>query len=400
MNGLNVEPGAYDSCVARLSSGRSRVVAVDHRGVLLRQTLHEPRGVERRPRRHRLDPAGGRIHHDDRAGVRLEVAGRILRIVEDAPRVLDPVGERLLGDPLRVDVEREHQVVAGDRGLLAEQAHDLLVRVDEVLLPALVTLEEPLVLLLQARLADEVVRPVVLEPFRVGDVVRGDLSHPAQDVRGHVPVRVVADGGRHDLDAGELVLVFGEVEADVLVHVVRDRLRLIVVVVRAVEPFADLLHGDPDDVGQTQQLALGVVVELILRDPDLERDAVQDQGAMAVVEDAAAGRVRLHEPRRLPADLGRRPMPTRAPAGTTDAWSARRTSAPRGSPRPSGERSISPSRTAPPVGVGIVRRYDEGSDRPGASARRCRARRGTRRATSTTGDRRSDPAGTTRSRRR
>src|SRR5262249_34310653 len=169
--------------------GRARVVVLAERAVeegLELVGLHARLGgarevtgydvrVEARPRDQREDAPGRDV--DDGDG-----AGRVL-------------GERLLGDALEVRVEREDDVVAGDRrdeGGAAQVGDELggrrvllavPVRVDDEALDAALAAEVVLPLLLDAVAADGVAFLVALGAAEPGlDVA--DLVHGPQDVRG------------------------------------------------------------------------------------------------------------------------------------------------------------------------------------------------------------------------
>ena len=124
------------------------------------------------------------------------------------------VAERLLGDFLQPDVERERQVVAGGGRGARERAHAAAAGVDLDLLEAGDAVQLALVALLEAGLADVVgalvVRGQALVVLDALHVLVVDAADVADHVRGELAVRVLAEQARLDVDAGEAVAVGGE----------------------------------------------------------------------------------------------------------------------------------------------------------------------------------------------
>ena len=90
--------------------------------------------------------------------------------------------------------------------------------VDLEALVALLALQDALVLALDARLADDVARRVVLE-LRQLHLGVGDLADVAEDVRRDLAVRVLAHGDGRHLDAREQVRVLRDVADGLHRHV-------------------------------------------------------------------------------------------------------------------------------------------------------------------------------------
>ena len=285
--------------------GRPRLIgqlgrAVDRRRVrvlrqvlllLRRQAVYVPAGVEAGVRNHRDDAAGVRIEHDD--GARVRLIGTAVLVVVGA-RVDHPLGERFLGEPLDPGIQRQGEIVARRRRDRAERLDRLAVGVDDQLLLAPLAPQIRLVDGLQAGCADDVVGAVaLLLESRV--VFRVDQTGVAEHLGGKPPERVRTHRRRHDLNAGKLLVVLRDVEADLFRNELGNGNRL-----GGQESFVlKLRHDVADrDVGKICDAAddgLALVPQLIRRDAHLEALLVDHELAALCVIDLATQWVRVGE---------------------------------------------------------------------------------------------------------
>jgi hypothetical protein len=155
--------------------------------------------------------------------------------------LLDPEGEALLDELLGVQVDRQHDVVAGRGRDPAEVlVEDLPLRVHLELASPRAAVEIVFVRRLHARFADDLARAVPLER-RVVQLGLGDLAHVAEDVGREVAVRVLAQGSQLVGDPREHLGVLLDVEDLLLRHVLGHRDRLVWQVADAVQAIEDVL---------------------------------------------------------------------------------------------------------------------------------------------------------------
>ena len=115
----------------------------------------------------------------------------------------------MLGQLLHAPVERQDQAVAGNRVDGSEPAHQLALRVDLDAFAAGLAAQHVIVANLEALFADDVVRRVPLVFERVVFVF-GDRADVAEDVRTELVIRIVAHRLSLQIDAGQLILRFGQ----------------------------------------------------------------------------------------------------------------------------------------------------------------------------------------------
>ena len=135
------------------------------------------------------DVAGGGIDRDQRAA---------------------PITEGGFRDLLQLDVERQPQVVAGDRRRARKRAHRPACGIDFDFLDAGRAVQLAFVGQLDPDLADVVGALVVRRLLPAGDaldIAIVDAAYVAQHMRRHVAERILAEQARLDVDAGETVAV-------------------------------------------------------------------------------------------------------------------------------------------------------------------------------------------------
>ena len=254
---------------------------VDHRlvGVLVQllpvlrcDAVHEQVGVVGRGRHQGKDTAGAGVDGDQGAFA---------------------IAEGLFGDFLQFDVERQLQVVAGDRRDALQAAQGAAAGVDLDLLVAGLAVQFEFVMLLQAGLADMVSTLVVGQLLGVLDplqVALGDAADVADGVRGDMPHRILAEQAGLDLDAREAIALgrelgdFGVAQAGAD----GDGLEILGFVEQAFEALA-ILGLDVDDFGQRID---GFIELSYLGRGDFQREGrivVGQHHAIAVGDDAAIG---------------------------------------------------------------------------------------------------------------
>ena len=223
-----------------------------------------------------------------------------LRVHGDHHAALDPdllhrPLERLLGVPLLLGVDRERQRVA--RLGLCERLEDLGLLARGVLLDTLRAVDAPqaaLVLRFDADLADQVVGEVAVL-FQVEELLAGDRTRVAEDLRHQRPVRVQPSRLDRDLDSRKLEAGLRDEAGGPLVHVggdpdeIEGRPRV------AVDGGVDVGGGHAEEGGQAidDDRAL---IEWQVRGAELDDEGghVRDEGAaVAVVDQAARCRDRL-----------------------------------------------------------------------------------------------------------
>ena len=207
-----------------------------------------------------------------------------------------PVAEGGLGHLLQLDVDRQAQVVAGDRRRAREGAHRAARRVDLDLLHAGGTVQFALVRQFDADLADVVGALVVrgcLPARDAFDILVVDAADVAHDVRGHLAVRILPEQPRLDVHAGEAIAVHREAR-DLLVGEPRAQ-RQALEVLRFLEQLAEAAAVARLHVDDRREFVDRRVEVLDLRRHQLERVtgiALREHHAVAIGDDAAIGRDR------------------------------------------------------------------------------------------------------------
>ena len=244
--------------------------------------------VVRRVARQRDDCARPRIQHDRRTGGRAE--GLSGRREHAGARALDPLEQGALGHPLHIEVDRELDVIAGSRRIVAQRPEHPARRVDLELLQTRRPAQVLLVRSLQPGAADRVAELIPGERFQLGSVRLADVAEYLGRQRA---VRVCAHGKRQRLHAGEVFLPLADREDDALRNVFGQDRRFVRRRSAVGQPLIDLLDGDPEQRREAllqRQRCLRRLRQVVARDPDRERGTVLHEHAPLIVQDAAAGR--------------------------------------------------------------------------------------------------------------
>ena len=131
----------------------------------------------------------------------------------DRDQRASPVAKGLLDHALQFDVDRQGQVVAGQRRRALQRAHRTAAGRDFDFLVAGRAVQVALVALLDAKLADVIGAGVggrvtqLLDPLEVA--LRNAADVP-EHVRAHLPQRIIAEQPGAQFDAGEAVALRGE----------------------------------------------------------------------------------------------------------------------------------------------------------------------------------------------
>ena len=277
-------PGAGHQLVRR--SGRvllgdgvvqERLVGVLEIGLELRlgDALGERVVVVGRQRDHGQDLTRLGVHGDEDAGLDM--------------RGLEAPFQRRLGLLLRLEVDRQVKRVAGDGVLrLREHAKVLAKRVALVLLRAVLPTKRGLVLRLDARLADLVVRQVPLraQPLEVGGRHRAGVTH---DLGKERAVQVVALRLDDDAHPGQLEMLFRDDPGHVLGHARGDRHLVEAGAGILVDRLVDRARAEVEEGREAgddrRALRQGQVRRQHL--DRVGRDVADERGAVPVVDEAA-----------------------------------------------------------------------------------------------------------------
>ena len=135
-------------------------------------------GIESRTADHRQDFSIARIHGHDGAG---------------------PAFQRLFRRNLQIEVDGKLELLAGHRRHVAQRADFLAAAVDQHLARAVLAHQNIVVILLDARHADDVARVIKL-PLRLGQHVFADLADVADDVRHESVLGIQAAMNRDDVE--------------------------------------------------------------------------------------------------------------------------------------------------------------------------------------------------------
>jgi len=221
----------------------------------------------------------GRVgeHDEDLAVARVEGDDRARRVAEGP-----------LGHLLQVAVERERQGAARYVGDLLEDPHAPAEGVDLHLLPAGNTAQVPVPGLLEARLADEVARPVAartVPQFRLAH-----LADVPEEVARERAEGVVAAGPHLDGDARQLELMRLERDHTTPVEVAPQHDALVRGALgRCMQHLVHRALGLVEVRGDVPQHA-AAIVRVFGHEDDVERGPVVDQDlAVPVVDDAPGG---------------------------------------------------------------------------------------------------------------
>ncbi len=238
-------------------------------------------------------PAGGidavdeQVRVEARAGNEREhVAGRGL----DCDQRSAALAERLLGDFLQLDVERQPEVVAGAGRRARQRAHGAPAGVDFDLLEAGLAVQVALVGRLQPQLADVVGALVVggaVPLLDAAEILVVDAADVPQHVRCDRAERILAEQPRLDLDAREPVAVHGKAR-DLLVGQARAQ-RQALEVLGFLEQLAEALavaRLHVDDLGQRVDRRVEILDARRLDLERVRRVALRQHDAVAVGDDA------------------------------------------------------------------------------------------------------------------
>ena len=273
----------------RLDGGSGRVLAAQ-RPVVERLV---GRVVERVPV-HRVDAVDEEVGIEAGLGDEREDLAR-LRLDRDERAAI--VLERVLGDALQVEIQRDGEVVARERLGARERADRAPPGVDLHLLGAGGAVQLLLVGALDAELAD-VVRALVVggEPLRFDALHVGvvDASDVADRVRGDLALRVGAEEPRLDLEAGEAIAVHREARDLLLGQARADRQALEVLAFLLQLPeAAPVARAHVDDRRELVDRALDVG-DLARRDLERVGGIVRGEHLAVAVDDEAAVRHHWH----------------------------------------------------------------------------------------------------------
>src|SRR4029077_960436 len=212
-------------------------------------------------------------------------------VATGVPRAVDPVAQRLLRGLLELDVQREPHRVAGVSRDLRENGADRPAEgIDTQLRKPRSPAQVLVVVRLDAGLADRVAAAVTLVVQRL-ELLRRDLAHVAEHVRGELLVRVEAEVRRRDLDAREVLGTLLQIEdlrlTGTVLHLDRRQRIAAVLAHRG----ADLAGRDVQQPRELTDLAETNTTPLReVRAPDLDggpRD-VRDQHLAVPIEDRTA----------------------------------------------------------------------------------------------------------------
>ena len=204
-------------------------------------------------------------------------------------RECDAVADRALRGSLQPDIDRQLDGVPG-LGTAAEleRAARAAGGVHADLREARSSAKELVGHRLDTRLADLVARPVPLAGQRL-ELSGRHLADVAEQLRRDRLVRVVAQIGLDDLDAGEVDLVLLEVRDLVVAHGDLDGDGVDWVVLARVDVGGELVHRDIEDSREPADLGIAPVLRQVA-DPELDCRAgsvVDDHGPVAVENRAA-----------------------------------------------------------------------------------------------------------------
>ena len=273
------------------------LVAVDGRA--------EPAVVERRIARHREDLTRVLVHDGHRARWRLVGHSGGRRRINRTPRPVGPFDGRVgggLGPPapklrlqqalgvlLDVEVDRELDVSAVHRGLIADRADDAVVGVDLDHFLAPPAVEHVLHAQLDARppdilAVDGCVVALVLVALLV---LGGDRAHVPDDVARHRGVGIRSPPLRHDRHAGKVLDPFLEGDRDRFLDVCLQRQRPVAAVGVGVVARLHLLdrHLQPSRQSGEHLGPIRVVVDHVPLDGDGEHPRVVGEDPPVGIED-------------------------------------------------------------------------------------------------------------------
>ncbi len=228
----------------------------------------------------------------DRIGVEGGCTGEhqhvaVLRI--DRNDCAAPTVQRPVSGDLGADIDRQHEVLAGHRGFVAELLHDAAARVYQDVLVPNVAVQDRLVTVLERDLADQRRARIVALVDRL-EIRGADAADVTERMRDGLTVGIVAREPRANLDTGEAWAIHRESRDFVVQEALANRDRLEPTV--RPDPRVDLADVVGIDQAHRRKACQGVVQVRNLFGCELQliaRHVLGQDDAVAVEDQAARG---------------------------------------------------------------------------------------------------------------